>query len=211
MKHTVTSYKVPGKNPEIAPKKIPPDTRDWLTRNEASDMLACSGQTLANHERKGELHPQHAYRPDGRGVEHRVIVYSPHELKKLAIRMNRPGVVSPRHAGEITARAFELIEEGRSGREIVRELRLTIEEVRELREKWDTEGGSEIIISPSAKEALEKVFGPFKDVTQLVECVTTTKLFITPSAKEALEQLVGSPFESVHALVGLVAKKLGAV
>lgn len=189
------------------PQPNQPDTRDWLTRSEAADMLACSAQTLANHEQKGHLHPQHAYRPDGRGVEHRVIVYSPHELKKLAARMNRPGVVSPRHAGEITARAFELLEEGRSGREIIRELRLTVEELRELREKWTDEGGADLIISPNAKEALEKIVGPFSDVTQLTERVTE-EILLTRSAKVTLEQIVG-PFESVHALIKLVAKKWG--
>ena len=197
----------PKQSPEAQAPARPdqPDTRDWLTRSEAADMLACSGQTLANYERKGTLRPQYAYRPDGRGVEHRVIVYNPHELKKLAIRMNRPGVTSPRHAGEITARTFELIEEGRSGREIIRELRLTVEELRELREKWRDEGGSELIISPEAKERLEQIVGPFSDVTQLVELVAS-ELFITSNVKATLEQLVG-PFENVHALIGLLSKK----
>jgi hypothetical protein len=203
----VIPQKAPRQDGSSAEQKIP-ETRDWLTRNEASDMLACSGQTLANYERKGDLHPRHAYRPDGRGVEHRMIVYDPHELKKLATRMNRPGVVSPRHAGEITARAFELIEEGRSGREIVRELRLTIEEVRELREKWQTEGGADLIISPVAKEALEKVVGPFNDVTDLVERTTSAGLFITPEAKEALEQYIGS-FDNVAGLIGRIGQKCG--
>jgi hypothetical protein len=171
-------------------------------------MLACSAQTLANYERKGDLHPQHAYRPDGRGVEHRVIVYNPHELKKLATRMNRPGVVSPRHAGEITARVFELIEEGRTGREIVRELRLTIEEVRELREKWQTEGGADLIISPNAKETLEKTVGPFKDVTDLVERVAKAELLISPTAKETIERYIGS-FDNVDGLIGRIVQKCG--
>lgn len=190
-----------------APKPDQPDTRDWLTRSEAADMLACSAQTLANYEGKGSLHPQYAYRPDGRGVEHRVIVYSPHELKKLASRMNRPGVVSPRHAGEITARAFELFEEGRSGREIIRDLRLTVEELRELREKWVDEGGADLIISPNAKAALEKIVGTFSDVTQLTERVTE-EIMLTRNAKATLEQIVG-PFENWHALIRLVAKKWG--
>lgn len=204
----VTPQKGPAETPTTDPTKNP-ETRDWLTRNEASDMLACSAQTLASYERKGELHPHYAYRPDGRGVEHRVIVYSPHELKKLATRMNRPGVVSPRNAGEITARAFELIEEGRPGREIVRELRLTIEEVRELREKWHSEGGADLIISPTAKEALGKIVGSFDSVTELVERVTSAGLFISPSAKATLEQIVGT-FNGADELIGRVAHKCTA-
>lgn len=147
-----------------------PDTRDWLTRNEATDMLSCALQTLVNYERKGVLNPEHAYRPDARGVEHRVIVYNPHELKKVANRLSRYAT-SPRDPGEITARAYDLFEEGKPPKEIVRELRITSDAVRELREKWKDDGGADLVISPGAKEALEKVVGPFKDVTELVERV----------------------------------------
>ena len=67
----VTAEKaVDGSRSTGAPKI--PDTRDWLTRNEATDMLSCALQTLVNYERKGFLTPQHAYRPDARGVEHGV-------------------------------------------------------------------------------------------------------------------------------------------
>jgi hypothetical protein len=204
-KKTRTPEDMTGTPAEKNPR-VPENTRDWLTRNEAVDMLSCALQTLVNYERKGALKPEYAYRPDGRGVEHRVLVYNPHELKKLAVRMNRPGVLSPRDAGETTARAFALIEEGYSGREIIRELRLTVEEVRELREKWHDEGGAALIISPTAKEALEKIVGAFKDVTELVERTNGAGLFIAPSAKETLVQIVGT-FESVDELIGRIVQR----
>lgn len=132
-----------------------------------------------------------------------MLVYSPQELQKLANRMNRPAV-SQRDTGEVTARAFELFDEGRSVREIVRELRLTVEAVRELHEKWGDTGGADVVISPNAKDALEKIVGPFKTVTDLVERLAFTDLVISPSAKSALEKIIG-PFKTVTELVERVA------
>jgi hypothetical protein len=169
----VTAEKaIDGSRPTGAPKI--PDTRDWLTRNEATDMLSCALQTLVNYERKGVLNPEQAYRPDARGVEHRVVVYNPHELKKVANRLNRHAA-SPRDPGEVTARAYDLFEEGKPPKEIVRELRITSDAVRELREKWKDDGGADLVICSTAKEALEKVVGSFDSVTELVERVARLK------------------------------------
>jgi hypothetical protein len=145
-----------------------------MTRNEASDMLSCSQQTLANYERRGDLHPQAAYRPDGRGVEHRVIVYNPHELKKLAIKLRRH-VLQPRDPGEMAARAFELFREGKSMEDVVVELRMQPDQVEALYAKRLDMGGANLVISPTAKEALEKVIGSFESVAELVERVTKLK------------------------------------
>jgi hypothetical protein len=169
----LSSQKANDNGPTTTAPKIP-ETRDWLTRNEASDMLTCSHQTLANYERRGDLHPQFAYRPDGRGAEHRVIVYNPHELKKLAIKLRRH-VLQPRDPGEMAARAFELFREGKSMEDVVVELRLLPDQVRELHDKRLELGGADLVIHPLAKEALEKIIGPFKDVTELVEGVGRLK------------------------------------
>jgi len=136
-------------------------------------MLSCSSQTLANYERKGSLHPQHAYRPDGRGAEHRVIVYSPHELTKLASKLHRH--IAPRDPGEIAGRAYEMYDEGKSEREVVRELRLTPEAVQILHDKWLDGGGSDRVLTPNAWEAIERAIGPFRSVTELVERITQLK------------------------------------
>lgn len=173
MKPVVTSTDALGSEPKVPASKLP-DTSHWLTRNEASDMLTVSQQTLANYERRGDLHPRQAYRRDGRGVEHLVIVYDPRELTKLASKLRRH-LVLPRDPGEMAARAFELFREGRSMEEVVVELRLQPDQVRELNDKWLDMGGAHLVITPLAKEALEKIVGPFSSVTELVERVEKLK------------------------------------
>lgn len=197
-KTAVTSKEGHDETSSTTPKIIP-EERDWLTRYQASDRLSCSLQTLANYERKGVLHPKRSYRLDGRGIDRLVIVYDPQEVNKLAVRLNR-GTILPRDAGEVTGRAFDLFDEGKSEREIIRELRLTVEAVQELHEKWRDTGGTEIIISPNAKVALEKVVGPFKTVTDLVERLENESFVIMPDGKRALEQIVG-PFKTVVELI----------
>ncbi len=154
----------------------PPDTSRWLSRNESSDLLACSQGTLLNYERRGMLHPQHVYRVDGRGVEQRLVVYNPDELKKLAARMKRPTLRSPREPGEVTALACELFREGKTNEEVVVALRETFERIDELRQKWLDARGAHLVISSTAKEELEKVVGPFVDVAELVELVAKVKV-----------------------------------
>jgi hypothetical protein len=145
-----------------------------MTRNEASDMLTCSHQTLSNYERRGDLHPAFAYRKDGRGVEHRVIVYDPHELKRLALKLRRH-VLQPRDPGEMAARAFELFREGKSMEDVVVELRMQPDQVEVLYTKRLDMGGADLVISPTAKEALEKAVGTFESIAELVERVMKLK------------------------------------
>jgi hypothetical protein len=168
--------------------------RDWLTRNEATDMLWCSAQTLVNYERKGALHPQHDYRRDERGAQHRVVVYSPHELSKLAHKLHRP--VFQRDPGEVAGRAYEMLDEGKSEREIVRELRLTPDAARVLHDKWLDGGGADRVLTTAAWEILESVVGPFKSVTELVECTLQLK---------KLERVLG-PFKGLPELVERVTQ-----
>lgn len=166
-----------------------PDIRDWLTRNEATDMLWCSAQTLVNYERKGFLHPQHDYRRDERGAQHHMVVYSPHELSKLAHKLHRP--VFQRDPGEVAGRAYEMFDEDRPEREVVRELRLTPDMVRVLHDKWLDGGGADRVLTPGAWEAIERTVGPFKSVTELVERLNQLK---------TLEKLVG-PFKNTTELI----------
>lgn len=199
----VTSKKAGTKqgtsSPKISGQETPapsPDEkiRDWVTRNEATDMLWCSAQTLVNYERRGALHPQHDYRRDERGAQHRVVVYSPHELSKLANKLHRP--VFPRDPGEIAGRAYEMLDEDRTEREIVRELRLTPDAARVLHDKWLDGGGADRVLTTSAWETLEGVIGPFKSVTELVEHVTQLK---------SLEDVSG-PFKNIAELVSHITQ-----
>lgn len=151
-------------------KPLPPDTSAWLTRNEASDALRRSVTTIATYERQGKLHPQHVYRPDSRGIEHRVAVYDPRELVKLRRDETRPS--ASREPGETAAQSFELFNRAMTVREVVIELREPPEKVQQLYESWLTTGGSEnseLLITRDAKEDLEKLIGPFTTVTDLLK------------------------------------------
>lgn len=147
-------------------------TDGWLTRNEASDVLRCSLQTLKNYESRGLLHPRHGVRKDRSGGERVMLVYNPKELAELP---TRNGVGQPRIAihepGEQAARAFELLREGRSLDEIVIELRETPDRIDYLNERWLEHTQARYVISIEAKRALEQLVGTFVDVADLVELV----------------------------------------
>jgi hypothetical protein len=145
-----------------SPKRVA-DTRRWLTRKEASDMLSCSAATLVNYDRRGTLHPQYAYRSDGRGHSVRQLIYDPAELAKLQPRVRRALARDP---GEIAARAFEMFRDGQTLAEVVVALRSTPEAVEYLREKWLDMGGADLVINPVVKEELEKVVGVFASVVE---------------------------------------------
>lgn len=144
------------------------DTSGWLTRNQSTDMLRVSTQTLKNYERQGKLHPIRARREDTRGHDQSVVVYDPQELSRLPRGLGR---FSARETGEIQARCFEMFEQEKSFREIVIAMRETSDTIHELHERWLDDGGSRVVISDTAKGALEAVLGPFADVTELVERV----------------------------------------
>jgi hypothetical protein len=155
------------------PGQEKPDTATWLTRVEAADMLALSLQTVANQETRGKLHPQLAYRKNSRGQERLVRVYDPNELEKLR-RVNRD-VISTRDPGALSSRAYEMFDEGRPEREIVRKLQLTPDAVSALYERWKDGGGADLVLNDTAKETLAKILGPFDSIAELVERVTQLK------------------------------------
>lgn len=146
------------------------DTSTWLTRNECIDVMNIARQTLKNYERQGLLHPKHVPRRDARGHEQYAAVYNPKELSKLPRGVGR--AFAPREIGEMTARCFELFDQGKTFREIVIQLRQTSDKIHELHEKWLDDGGADFVITPQAREALEAVLGPFADVAELVSLVT---------------------------------------
>ena len=146
------------------------DTSCWYTRNEACDCMSISVQTLKNYEAKGLIHPMKAERVDPLGRQQTVVVYDPDELSRVARGVGR--LFTPKNAGDAEAQVYALIEQGLSVREIVVALRETSERVRELRERWENDGGADLIITTEAKKALEALVGSFKDVTELVKLVT---------------------------------------
>lgn len=175
-KRAVTSKKVDTGPPVALGPNTTPDTSKWLTRNEASDLLACSPGTLLNYERRGVLRPEHVYRADGRGVQRRLVVYNPEELPELTKILKRGSARgSLREPGELAALAAELFGEGKTNADVVIALRMTFEQADELRHKWIDATEARLVISPIAKEALEAVVGPFTRVADLVESVAKLK------------------------------------
>jgi hypothetical protein len=176
----LTSQKVPEIRKPQTPQEVrvrgeianpgAPDTSNWYTRNEASDLLGISAQTLVNYERRGFLHPQYVYRRATNNADRRVTVYSPDELNKLR-SYNRSIIVAARDPGERAARAVEMFREGKSREDVIVALRGTFDEINDYHNKWLDLGGADLVISPNAKEALEKIIGPFASVTELVERV----------------------------------------
>ena len=144
------------------------DTSTWYTRDQAVNSLNVSTQTLKNYEKRGVLHPRTVRREDKRGHEQSMVVYDPKELAKIPKAGHQ---LYSRDSGELASKAFQFFEDGKNNREIVIKLRLTPDEVRELREKWLDDGGSGIVINNIAKETLEKLLGQFADVTDLVALV----------------------------------------
>jgi len=146
------------------------DTRAWWTRDQAVNGLSISVQTLKNYEKRGVLHPLTVRREDKRGHEQSMIVYDPKELAKIPKAGHQ---LYSRDSGELASKAFQMFEEGKKNSEIVIKLRVTPDEVRELREKWLDDGGAGLVINGTAKEALERVLGDFADVADLVTLVTS--------------------------------------
>ena len=150
-------------------KPSQPDTSTWLTRNDAASALRRSVTTIATYERQGKLHPLHVYRPDSRGIEHRVAVYDPKELVKL--RRAEAQLPASREPGEVAACCFELFNRGMTIREAVIELREPPERIQQLHESWLITGGpddAELIITAAVKENIEKIIGPFSTITELL-------------------------------------------
>lgn len=148
-----------------------PETDGWLTRNETSDMLRCSLQTLKNYEARDMLHPRHALRKDRTGAERVMLVYDPKELAQLPSK--KPGGPNElvREPGELAARAFEMFRQGCLLDEVVIELRETPERVDYLHERWLDHTKARYVITPEAKKVLEQLVGAFASVTELVELI----------------------------------------
>ena len=149
-------------------RELTSEVQSWLTREDAASHLAVSIQTLKNYEQAGKLHPQRTPRPDSRGHERIVVVYDMKELNQLPRGRGMPTSRDPR---EINVRAYELFDAGKSVREVVIELRESSDAVRVLYDKWKDDDGIEIVVTKNAREELEKLVGPFKDVTELVDRV----------------------------------------
>lgn len=154
----------------------------WLTRNEASDLIGVSVQTLMKHERKGRLHPRLERRVLTNGAERNVYVVAVGELMALP---RRGRIALSDDPDELCARAFELFDSGRAQREVVIELRVAFPRVVELFEHWQDAGGSDLILGREAKKKIEALVGSFASVSELAERLAA-RMSATPEQAPAV-------------------------
>ena len=211
----------PTKDTTVPEDSMPPDdpklpkTEGWLTRDQVTDVLRCTAQTIKNYEGRKLLHPKEALRRDRRGNDRTMLVYDPNEIANLPFR--NPGgqpKIMVHEPGEQAARAFEMFRNGTALDEVVIELRATPDRIDQLYERWLDHTRARLMITPEAKKAFEEAVGKFESVTDLVERVTeladTWKqtqdhFVITPAMKTAIEQILGE-FGSDTRLLELVLK-----
>ncbi len=145
--------------------QIVKDTTGWPTSSEVSDRLGVSLVTVLTWKRKGKLKPVKTKRKHPNGGVRDVDVYDPRDVERCATERRQASAKDP---GECAARVFEMLDLGKSSREIVTALRITPDCAEELRERWLDLGGSDIVISPVAQTELEKHVGPFQGIAGLV-------------------------------------------
>lgn len=181
---------VPGVSESHGPvAKSDGDTRYWLTRVELVDLLDVTVSQLIRLEEKGVLHPKKSPSKATTGPRE-IIVYDPKELAANAGVLRKRVTASP---GEQSARAFEAFDRGLSVREVVVDLRVTGQRAQKLHEEWKDAGGSELVITETAKADLVRLVGPFGGVADLVEIVT---------ARLAVEEIMAAvPFDASDARV----------
>ena len=142
------------------------DTTGWLTILQAVDLLGISRNTLTRWEHEGRIHPSKAQRGDS---VRWLIVYDPDELAKMPRRHKQ---LPANEAGELAARVFEFLDEGKSVREIVIQTRETPARIEDLRQQWLDGGGADLVISKEARAEYERITGkPFRSVSELVQSI----------------------------------------
>jgi len=117
----------------------------WLSRNEASDLLGCSMNTLMNWQRQGLLHPVIGMQP---GSSREIWLYDPHELARMPKKR-----AAPLGPGELESRAFEMFDRGRTVRAVVVALRITADEAWAIRERWIDAGQEETALGTATTAA----------------------------------------------------------
>lgn len=128
-------------------------------------MLGVTSKTVMDWEDRKILHPQRVMRTDDLGRRRLMYVYDPREISKIPRRQ------MARDPGELTARCFEMLERGKTQREIIVELRITTEDAIRYREQWMESGGADLVITPEAKALLQERVGEFTTVAELIDRV----------------------------------------
>lgn len=141
--------------------------KGWLTRNEAADLLRVSNNTIAEWQRHELVRPVLARSRHGNCEAY---YYDPDELRRVPRRANR--FVGPHSPGEIAARVFELLRDGRTIAEVVIEVRVEPSVVEDLREQWMESNGRSLVVPERERDELERLLGgEAKNAAELVRLV----------------------------------------
>lgn len=180
---------MPARQKSATPQFVQSDheTAGWITRQQAVDLLGVALQTLVNWENKGLLTPKRAMR----GSAAMVIVYDPVQLARVPHKHRTPLGNEP---GELTARVFEMLDNGKSVRDIVIEHRQTVDHIQDLRERWLDTGGADRVISPVAWKEFERLAGPFTTVAELLGKLGE-KIVIDVDPESALGRAIDAEIE----------------
>lgn len=156
--------------PRVTGKSIDsePVTSTWITVARAADVLGVSENTIRSWIRQGRLTPAMVDRPHPSGGTREIQVINPSDLARMPRRRSGPVAGD---MGEISARAFELYDEGDSVRKVVVALRIEPDVAAALREQWLDCGGADLVVTPRARVDLERLVGEFNGVAELVERV----------------------------------------
>lgn len=129
-------------------------------------------------------------------------LYDPAELALMPRKYRN----LPEHElGELTARVFELLDDGRNMKQIVIETREPVAKLESIREAWLDAGGSALVINAEAKSELERFCGPFETVGDLVALVSeklgvTIEAVVSDDASDAqIEQAIVSVLDQASA------------
>lgn len=123
---------------------------------------------LLTHEHRGRVIAHWAVVPDTSGRLRNTPLYKIEDVLKLPRKAPNP---TPENPDELTARAFELFEQGKSIREVIILLRATKEKIDRIHEDWLDVGGAVLTISDPARKALEAELGAFASVEEMIDLV----------------------------------------
>lgn len=148
------------------------DRSGWLTVRQIADSLAVSEGTVRSWVNRGVLKSVVKAQRRGRnGSLFLCDVFDPTEVGALDAKRRKGAPAPPNDPGEIAARAFELFDSGDELRKVVVKLRQRPEVVSELHDQWLDLGGAQVVVTQEARDALERVVGPFEGVADLVRLV----------------------------------------
>ena len=152
------------------PDKIE-DLSDWLTRSEAADLMHVSEQAILTWTQEGKLKPRTRQSSHRTGPQ-AIMVYSPRELTKIGrSRHGRKNPLKTMDAGERTALAFEVLDEGGTLRDVVLRVRVTLPEAEKLHTAWLDAGGAELVLNRAARDELEVLVGSFTSIGEMIGLV----------------------------------------